>query len=309
MANFIIGGTEKAGTTSVFVYLSEHPDVCAASKKETDFFRNGYIGESAQDQLNYSRYFDIENKECSIVMEASPGYLGEAALVVPRIHTLIPEAKFLFILRNPIDRLYSSYNFHVGKLNISENITFSDYVQRCLDYEDGTASAHELGMDEWYLKVMRFGCYAEHLSLYKKTFDGNNIKVLFFEDLKESAHDFMHEVSEYLRINPAFWDNYEFRKSNVTFSGQNKLLHKAAIWGNSITEPILRKHPKLKHRLVNLYKNVNQARDGYDPMPESARQKLLQYYQPSMDALPEIIGCNAPLSWRNNHQSTLTGSD
>ena len=303
LANFVIAGTEKAGTTSVFVYLSEHPDVCAASKKETDFFRGEYTGDPIQDELNYSRYFSDRDKECSIIMEASPGYLGEADLVAPRMHTMIPEAKILFILRDPIDRLYSSYNFHISKLNIPEDISFPDYVQRCLAYESGVTSAHELDMDEWYLKVMRFGRYAELLTLYQEIYPAGSIKVLFFESLQQDIIGFMVELSKFLEICPDFWIDYRFRKSNVTFFGRNKLLHKVAMWGNTITEPFIRKRPKLKHSLVDFYKVINQASDGYDPMPESVREDLLRYYQPSVDALPKLLGCDIPESWNCRHQS------
>jgi hypothetical protein len=303
LANFVIAGTEKAGTTSVFVYLSEHPDVCASSRKETDFFRGEFTGDSIQDQLNYSRYFSEVDKECSVIMEASPGYLGEAELVAPRMHAMIPDAKILFILRDPIDRLHSSYNFHIGKLNIPEDISFPDYVQRCLAYESGAASATELGIDEWYLKVMRFGRYAEFLTLYRDIYPDTSIKVLFFEFLKEDTVGFMAELSKFLEIRPDFWKDYEFLKSNVTFFGRNKLLHRAAIWGNTFTEPLLRKRPNLKHRLVNFYKAINQAHDGYDPMPESIRENLLRYYQPSVDALPKLLGCSIPESWNCAHKS------
>ena len=160
LANFVIGGTEKAGTTSVFVYLSEHPEVCAASKKETDFFRGQFTGNTAQDRLNYAKYFDRCNTENSVVMEASPGYLGEAELVAPRMHSMIPDAKILFILRDPIDRLYSLYNFHVGKLNIPGEVSFQDYVKRCFAYERGEGGARELPMHEWYLKTIALGRYA-----------------------------------------------------------------------------------------------------------------------------------------------------
>src|SRR5580765_445608 len=84
-ANFVIGGTEKAGTTSVFDYLSAHPQVCTSSRKETDFFRNGYTGNPEVDARRYGSFFERCDSRTPVIAEASPGYLGEAATVAPRM--------------------------------------------------------------------------------------------------------------------------------------------------------------------------------------------------------------------------------
>ena len=132
LANFIIAGTEKAGTTSVFTYLSTHPSVCGSVVKETDFFRNAYTGDREKDITNYASFFENHSHEKPIIMEASPGYLGSGAEVAARIHSLIPNTKLLFILRNPIDRMYSSFNFHVSKLNLNANLSFEEFQKNNL---------------------------------------------------------------------------------------------------------------------------------------------------------------------------------
>lgn len=304
VANFIIGGTEKAGTTSVFMYLGDHPQVCGSSSKETDFFRQELSGDPSLDRLSYAKYFPHCHVLIPVVMEASPGYLGEAASVVPRISSLLPDVKLLFILRDPIERLYSSYNFHVGKLNISEDIQFRDYVEKCLAYDRKQAAAIDLGLDEWYLKVMKFGCYADYLAPYFAAFPRGNIKVMFFEQLRDDVAGFMCELSEFLGIDATIWKRYEFRKANVTFSGGNKLIHKVAIYINSKTEPFLRRRPRLKRFLVDSYKKMNQAREGYDPMLDLVRKELNDYYHPSNNALRNLLGKELPESWYAHVKST-----
>ncbi|MFO1468554.1 MAG: sulfotransferase domain-containing protein [Steroidobacteraceae bacterium] len=297
-ANFIIGGTEKAGTTSVFDNLGAHPEVCAASRKETDFFRSGYTGEAGEDAQNYAAFFARCDQRSPIFMEASPGYLGEARSVAPRIRSLAPDAKLLFILRDPLDRLYSSYHFHRGKLNLPEALSFEDYVSRCMAYDRGTARPEELGLDEWYLKVLRFGCYAEFLALYRSQLPAGNIKVMFFESLARDETGFMVELSRFLRIDADFWAGYELRKSNVTFSGRNKLLHRLAMGLNTAAEPILRRVPAVKRQIVRAYKAVNQQREGYDPMQGEVRAALIDYYGPSVRDLGTRLGVEVPDSWR-----------
>ena len=298
IANFIIGGTEKAGTTSVFTYLGEHPQVCGSANKETDYFRQEFSGDSQQDRRQYARYFTRCGKSERVVMEASPGYLGEAVSVVPRIRSLVPDMKFLFILRNPVERLYSSYNFHVGKLEIPEAVSIDEYVEKCLAFDRGDASEDVLGMGEWHLKVLRFGCYADFLRLYFDVFPKDQIKVMFFEQLRDDVSGFINELSVFLNIDTGFWDSHEFRKANVTFSGSNRLLHRIAMYANSRIEPFLRQRPELKRSLVSCYKKINQAREGYDPMPLPVRQKLEAYYRPSIRALGDLLGESSPASWQ-----------
>lgn len=298
VANFIIAGTEKAGTTSVFTYLGEHPQVCGSVTKETDFFRKEFTGEQQQDRRNYARHFTRCTDAEQVVMEASPGYLGEAIEAVPRIHSLVPDAKLLFILRNPVERLYSSYNFHAGKFDIPEDLGIAEYVEKCLAFDRGDASAEELGIDEWYLKTLNFGCYTKFLKLYFDAFPEQQIKVMFFEHLKDDVSGFIKQLSVFLGIDTGFWDEYEFRKSNVTFSGRNKLLHRMAMYMNSKMESFFRQRPELKHSVVSWYKKLNQAREGYDPIPLAVRQKLEAYYQPYNNELTRLLEGGVPASWQ-----------
>jgi hypothetical protein len=297
VANFIIGGTEKAGTTSVFVYLAEHPEVCVATNKETDFFRTGWTGDVDADRRAYARHFRSCAAAVPIVMEASPGYLGEASSVAPRIAATVPDVKLLFILRDPVERLYSSYHFHVGRLGIPENLRFEDYVKKCFAYDLGEADAAALQLDEWFLKTMQFGRYADYLEPYLKTFPRERIKVMFFECLREDQAAFMRELSAFLGIDPDFWNGYEFSKQNVTFSVSNKALHKVALYLNDRSERYLRTRPRLKRALVTTYKKINRAREGYDPMSSAIRARLSEYYRPCNDSLAQLFGKPLPVSW------------
>ena len=296
LANFVIGGTEKAGTTSVFDYLSAHPQVCTSSIKETDFFRHGYTGNLALDAQRYARYFENCNPRSRVLLEASPGYLGEAATVAPRLRALVPDVKMLFILRDPVERLYSSYNFHRGKLDLPASLTFDDYIRHCLDYDHRVAGSQQSGLDEWYLKVLRFGCYAEFIAAFRSQLPAEHLKVMFFESLREDAQAFMEELSGHLCIDADFWSGFSFHKSNVTFSGRNRALHRLAMRINAIAEPVMRRYPGLKRSLVSAYKVVNQKREGYDPMSSRARELLIEYYAPSVRTLQQL-GTTLPPAW------------
>lgn len=297
LPDLVIGGTEKAGTTSVFDWLSGHPEVGASLRKETDFFREQYTGDGAVDAQRYAAFFEHVDPRTKVLMEASPGYLGEAALVAPRMRSLLPGAKLLFILRDPIDRLHSSYHFHRGKLNLPQDLTFDEYVRRCLAYDRGTRTPASLGLEEWYLKVLRYGCYADGLARFRAHFPAERIKVEFFEALRADERQFMRGLSEFLAIDATHWDRFDFRPSNVTFSARLRGLHRLAMRTNALAEPIMRRYPGVKQSLVRAYKALNQEREGYDPMPPATRDTLIDYYAPSLRRLEQQLDRPLPEAW------------
>jgi hypothetical protein len=297
LANFIIGGTDKAGTTSVFSYLAQHPAVCAASAKETDFFRHQFTGDLQQDRATYGAYFRRCSSAARIVMEASPAYLAEAEVVAPRMAALLPDVRLLFILRNPVERLYSSYKFHLAKFNIPATMSIEQYVDNCLAYDRGAVSASGLGISEWCLKALRAGRYANSLSAFFAAFPRDSIHVMFFEQLERDARGFMGELSEFLGIDATFWSSYHFAKENVTYSVRAGNLHRLAMFLNSRSEALLRRQPKVKRALTKMYYRLTGARQGYAPMPSAVRSLLYDHYLPANAALSQLLQLDLPQSW------------
>jgi hypothetical protein len=301
LPDFVIGGTEKAGTTSVFDWLCSHPEVGASTRKETDFFREHWTGDRAVDVPRYAAYFEHADPAAPVWVEASPGYLGEAARVAPRMRALLPQARLLFILRDPLDRLHSSYHFHRGHLNLPQDLGFDEYVGRCIAYEQGTPAA-TLGLDPWYLKVLAFGRYADSLAVFQEHFAPAQLEVAFFEDLCADERGFMKSLSRFVGIDPAHWDSFEFRRSNVTFSARLRGLHRLAVRTNALAEPLMRRYPAVKQSLVRVYKALNQEREGYDPMSTATRRLLADYYAPSLRRLEQQLGRALPAAWYREEQ-------
>lgn len=305
LPDFIIGGTEKAGTTSVFDWLATHPAVGTSSHKETDFFREHFTGDLALDARRYAACFDPRTSRAQVLMEASPGYLGEARVVAPRMAELVPNVRLLFILRDPVVRFQSSYEFHRGRLNLPREMSLADYLERCLAFDRGQASAQQLGLDEWYLKVLRFGCYAELIDVYRAALPAAEIQLMFFEDLREDPRGFMTELSAFLRIDAGHWSAFRFRPSNATFAGRNEWLHRLALRTNAALEPLLRRTPLVKRSVLSVYKAVNQSTAGHGPLSAEVRSQLEDYYRPSLQALRRQLARDLPEAWLRRHAGRM----
>jgi hypothetical protein len=292
---FIIAGTIKAATSSLFNSINAHPQVCGSSVKETFFFSRDYSGDISADKKKYGAYFAVQ-PDSSVIFEASPNYLAYLENVAPRIKKLAPQAKFLFVLREPAERLYSHFNFARAKLELPEKMTFEQYVEACELYNAGEPTANT-GVREAHLRALEIGNYGPYLQNFYDEFDEKNIRVIFFDDIKKQPKKVLLEICQYLGIDPAFYQQSGMKKANVTFSSKRKGLHIAAMLFNRLFESFLRRHPALKQRLVTIYKHFNQKQQGYQPMLESTRDKLESYYAPSNEKLRQMLKSAALPDW------------
>src|SRR5882672_9220913 len=114
LPNFFIVGAPKAGTTSLYYYLSHHPEVFMSPVKEPNFFsydetvkQNLYHKEKGVGKFEeYRQLFASSNGHHKAIGEASVSYLFYPS-VPQRIHELVPKAKIIISLRNPVERAYS----------------------------------------------------------------------------------------------------------------------------------------------------------------------------------------------------------
>jgi len=124
----IIGGTQRAGTTTLYKYLSDHPNVCASSIKETRFFLDKDYPLPSADRFNgtnldaYGKFFAHCTDLTKIRVEATPDYLySDTAL---KIADLLPRAKMIFILRDQVERMVSWYKYAIQRGLLEESISF-----------------------------------------------------------------------------------------------------------------------------------------------------------------------------------------
>ena len=294
--HLILGGTIKAATSSLFTYISAHPQVCGSKVKETWFFSTQYSGDPERDLIKYSAYFSPTDAN-TVLFEASPEYLTYTENVAPRIRQLLPEARLLFMLRNPVDRLYSHFNFAKGQLQIPEELSFEAFIEYCEQYNKGETTPEASGIALKHLRALEIGNYRRFLENFYSEFDAECIKVIFYDEFASNPLEKLAEICAFGGISPAFFESFAMNKSNVTYSSRNKGLHKIALFFNRWLEPQLRRYPSLKHGLVKFYKSFNQDKRGFVAMQEATRNKLNDYYAPGNAELKTMLGDRKLPTW------------
>lgn len=199
--NFFVIGAPKCGTTSLYEYFTQSPDVFLSEKKELHFFSlpflqscsNGpgdkyVLKEIPNSEEKYlSRFLGAERK---VIADISPSYINFP--VAERIKSFSPQAKVVVMLRNPVKKAFSQYShlFLEGRETLSFEEALSIESER-----------HSLGYSDFWL-YKDSSLYYEKVKHFKDVF-GENLKVILFEDFIRNPKDTIDELCDWLEI-PSF---------------------------------------------------------------------------------------------------------
>lgn len=183
LPDFIIIGAQKAGTASLYNYLVQHPQVRRAARKEVHFFdRKWHQGERW-----YRAFFPTTAQMTArpkgvrpVTGEASPYYLFHPA-VPARVHALLPGVRLIALLRDPIDRAYSQYNFYVAKgyerRSFAEALAAERRDEVVAGITEQTVEARRANGRYRYPFYLARGMYAEQLQRWLALFPREQLDV------------------------------------------------------------------------------------------------------------------------------------
>jgi len=170
LPTFIIAGANKAGTTSLYEYLKLHPNICMSRVKEPCFFTNHPITSTYNNGIEWYQKLYSSCEMETTRGEASTVYMGseDSAYL---IHKTIPEVSLVFILRDPVDRMYSQY--------------WSDKKLKGLvirDFEDLVERQHP-----FIKELFNNSRYDLHLKRFMNYFPMNQLHIYLFDDLVQDT--------------------------------------------------------------------------------------------------------------------------
>ena len=293
LPNFIIIGTSRAGTTSLYYYLKQHPQIYMSPVKEPGFF----VFEGRKEMLTpvgrrklprfawdwdaYRSLFDGVRHEKAIG-EATSGCLYHP-WVPEKIHSRLPDVKMIAVLRNPIDRAYSLYLLHVR-----------DGLETATSFAESLALEEErISQGMFYCHYKKGGLYAEQLQRYFKYFPREQFRIFLYEDLKNDPLRVVQEIFQFLEVDPSFVPDMSAKFNPSVGSQKGKLMWKIV---NTILkqEPVKKMLPQtVQHRIAG--KLYEWKMKGYHPQPKppldpEIRKELMDYYRNDILQLQDLIG-------------------
>lgn len=208
--DFMIIGAAKSGTTSLFQYLAQHPQIIEPSIKEIKYFS---MNAAIKGLKHYLTYFPLKKiKENKLTFEATPTYLF-LPKVPDQIARLYPNMKFIAILRDPVKRAFSHWNsrnddsFTEHRSLMHDNRSFEEAVWAELNNKDRVPPPSQ------YLAK---GEYSTQIKNWYRHFPKENILLLDFDDLKNNVKSLLKEVTTFLEIPYSYT---EFQESDQRING------------------------------------------------------------------------------------------
>lgn len=256
LPDFLIIGTQRGGTTSLYNYLIERPGVGAAAVKELHYFDKKFHKRPSWYRAHFPTsiqkyYFEITRKQVYVTGEASAYYMFHPH-VPKRVAKLLPEVKLIILLRNPVDRAYSQYNFEValGRETLSfEDAIASEEERISKEKERMLADENYVSFDHSRYSYLARGVYVDQLHVWKKYFPGEQFLILRSEDFYADPVTAIEQVSKFLHL--------------------------------SELEPRERTR---KYKLHN-YNNT-----PYSKMDAATRKRLIEYFEPHNQRLYDFLG-------------------
>ncbi|MEL7038536.1 MAG: sulfotransferase [Cyanobacteria bacterium J06592_8] len=279
MPNFLMLGTPKAGTTAIYNYLKQHPQIYMPPFKEPHFF--SFEGEQKphwgiQTLEDYQALFQEATSE-QIIGEASTWYLYSQT-AAERIRHHIPEAKLIAILRNPIERAYSSWAFRVqcGWESITD-------FQKALQAEPQRIRENP----EWDFHYLKAGFYYDQIKRYLDIFPSEQIKIIIYEDFKSDPVNILEDIYKFIGVDENLIPDLS-QKHNVTYLPKNNLIN-LIMSRKSIAKDIFKSilPSQFTQVIANQLRKGNQAQ--VPPLSSEIKQHYIASYQEDISKLEQLI--------------------
>ncbi len=287
MPNFLIIGAAKSGTTSLYEYIKQHPSVFLTELKEPRFFALedqvlDYKGPARN--INHRSVTRLSDYHALFNTVADETAVGEASTIYlydqktsSNIKRHIPNCKLICILRNPVDRAFSSYS----------HLVRDGY--ETLSFEEGLAQEKVRIEENWphLWHYAKGGFYYEQVKRYVDDFEAGQVKIYLYEDLLHRPQWLINDVFQFLRIDTSFQPDTS-RKSNISGSPKRKFVSQMLAtdnWAKTISRLLLPKSTRAK-----IYKFVKQQNLGKaDSITVETREMLTQLFRKDIIALSALI--------------------
>lgn len=206
LPGFVIVGVPKAGTTSLYHYLKDHPQVFMPVKGELHYFTRDFIGAACEgpgDQATFRRVcrdwgeyraFFAKARADQVVGEASPSYFFFPDCIPRLKEALGSDVRLILALRHPVDRAYSNY-LHLRRGD-----------REHLAFEEALAAEEERRRLGWgdFWRYREHSQYADRLETYLDAFPRAHLEVVIFEELIRDPRAVLSRLFGFLGVEPSY---------------------------------------------------------------------------------------------------------
>ena len=287
--NTFIVGAQKAGTSSLYDWLGQHPAIWAPPEiKDYHFFTENQLYQEGEDHIN--NFYKQQN--ASINLYASVNYLYFYDVAAKRIYDYNPNAKIIICLRNPVDRAVSAYKYVYRVMR--ETYSFDEAISR----EIQNNLKKEERADKTYIE---HGKYLEQIRGYLHYFNKKQIHFVFFEELvdPDKQDEVMKNILLFLGLDPHF--SFHYAHKNVSGQPRWKWLNYFLRKNETINFKWLLPY-KIRKRLYRWVEewNISSSKKIEVNINETKRKELWVYFEDEIEELASITGKDLRTLWQTH---------
>lgn len=291
--DLIIGGASKAGTTALYDMLRQRHEFFLPTKKELHYFAwpelsrttagpgDAHVMAEIPQSLPAYRSYYHDKQPGQIAVDVSPSYLfhhSAAELIAKEL----PEARLAFILRNPVDKVFSQYVHLMGEGR--ETLSFEE----ALTAEE---SRRRAGFSDMWL-YRQSGYYADAIAHFQEVLGRDRVMVILFDDFRREAAQVLRELCRFTGLDGS--QTFDSGISTNVSGAPKSLLLARLIAPNPLTRLLRRIIPTSLG--VAVRRLIRDANTGAKPMLDPAtRTELLAIYEADIRRLETLIG--RPTGW------------
>lgn len=282
--NLFIVGAPRCGTTSLYSFLKQHPDIFFPSEKELNFFNYDYPKIRFVNTIKDYQELYKHATTHKIRAEASVSYIYSQT-AAQEIKKYNPEAKIIIMLRNPIDFAYS---FHAQALyNLCEDIgVFEEALSAEKKRLKGERIPAKCEMP-WHLYYTEGGKYYQYVERYFSIYGKERVHVIIFDNFINDTDSVYGSALEFLGVDSFF--RPEFKKLNpgktVKYASTHRLLHSSLTM--AVGKTILPR--KYQWKIAEFFKAINSCPSKRPPMKSETRSYLKKVFKGDVEKLGTLL--------------------
>lgn len=289
--NFFIIGAPKCGTTSVYFWLSEHPEIYMSPVKEPNFFSGDICRKQKVESIEgYKKLFEAANPDHKVVGEASTTYMmSETA--VPKIEKRYDTPKYLVLIRNPVSMAHSLYRHlvatgaeHIGNFEKAWNMSNMRREEKRVN----SIPISPKMLD--YKKACKLG---EQIERLKKVVRNKRLKVINIEDIKENTQKEYKKIINFLGLKS--YGRTKFDKKNQAKKRTSGTLHRMVRKVGNLSNRVKKRLGIPVYRGTGITKKIIKANTKKTKKPKlnkEMKREMKKYFEEDIKKLQKVTNIN-----------------
>lgn len=300
--NLFLVGSGRCGTTTLYGYLNQHPDVFMSIPKEPAYFCKDYHKESDEFHKKQSFFFFRTEQEYMKLFSTAKNQkvAGEAStlyfpskVAAKNIHEFNPEAKIIILIRHPIDLLYSIHGEYL--LRFRENI--DDFYK---------ALAAEKQRRNWenipklvpapsllfYSEKVKF---SSHIKRYLELFDQEQVKVIIYEEFKANNHKVVQDIFKFIGVDPNI--SIDLKTNRASRKIRSKFLKKLLVSHFLSQAPKKILKGKIYYKLRSSLYKIIAKKESRPQLQPKLRKELMEKFKKEVINTGRLINRDLAKIW------------